>query len=70
MTCWEETAEGSDRAAVKDIPDVAADAARSMSDGSGENATPNDLTKWQTDQLRDVLGELAECKKLLTASRG
>jgi hypothetical protein len=55
---------------VKDIPDVAADAARNMSDGSGENATPNDLTKWQTDQLRDVLGELAECKKLLAVSRG
>ena len=71
MTCWEETAEGSDRAAVKDIPDVAADAARSMSDGSDENApTNNDLTKRQTDLLRAVLGELAECKKLLAASRG
>ena len=70
MTCWEETAEGSDRAVVKDIPDIAADAARSMSEASGEIATRNDLSKWQTDQLREVLGELAECKKLLAVSRG
>ena len=70
MTCWEETAEGSNRAAVKDIPDIAADAARSMSESSDDNAIRNDLTKKQTDQLRALLGELAECKKLLTASRG
>jgi len=70
MTCWEETAEGSNRAAVKDIPDIAADAARSMSESSDDNAIGNDLTKKQTDQLHAVLGELAECKKLLTASRG
>ena len=70
MTCWEETAEGSSRAAVKDIPDIAADAARSMSESSEDTAIGNDLTKKQTDQLRALLGELAECKKLLTASRG
>ena len=70
MTCWEETAGGSDRAAIKDIPDVAADAARSVSESSGDSAIGHGLTKGQTDQLRTVLGELAECQKLLTASRG
>jgi len=70
MTCWEETAVGSSRAAVKDIPDVAADAARSMSEGDADGTKVLGLTKGQTDQLRAVLGELAECQKLLAESRG
>jgi DNA-binding transcriptional MerR regulator len=70
MTCWEETADGSDRAVVKVIPDVAADAARSVLESAGDSATVHGLTKGQTDLLRSVLGELAECQKLLEASKG
>ncbi len=70
MSCWEDTADGSARAAVKDIPDVAADAARSVSEASGESSMDEGLTKGQTEQLRSLLGELVECKKLLEASRG
>jgi len=70
MTCWEETAGGSDRAAVKEIPDVAADAASSVSQSAGDGAIGHSLSKGQTDQLNALLGDLAECKKLLEASRG
>ncbi len=69
MTCWEETAGGSDSAAIKDIPDIAADAASSLAEGPGDSALGQGLTIGQTDQLRAVLGELAECKNLLVASR-
>jgi DNA-binding transcriptional MerR regulator len=69
MSCWEETADGSSLAAVKEIPDIAADAASSISEGPGDSAIDDGLTKRQTDQLNALLGELAECKRLLEASR-
>jgi DNA-binding transcriptional MerR regulator len=68
MTCWEETAQGLSQAAVKDIPDVAADAARSLAESPEDSPIRDDLSKRQTDQLLAVLGGLAECKKLLAAS--
>lgn len=68
MTCWEETAQGLPQAAVKDIPDVAAEAARSLAESPDDFPIGQDLSKGQTDQLLAVLGNLAECKKLLAAS--
>lgn len=69
MNCWEETAEGSDQAAVKDIPDIAADVARGSGEDSG-SAGGTSLTRGQADQLRALMAELTECKKLLAAAKG
>ncbi len=69
MDCWRETASGSDRAAVKDIPDVAADVALGASHDSQAGAGGDGLSPKQVNQLKDMLSELAECKKLLETAK-
>ena len=69
MTHSEETADGSAQAAVTEIPDVAADAARSASEQTEDGLSGRVLTKGQTKQLRALLAELDQCKQLLVASK-
>ena len=64
-----ETAGGSTQAAVTEIPDVAADAARSASEQSGEGSPGKGLNKGQTKQLHEMLAELENCKQLLVVSK-
>lgn len=69
MNCWEDTAEGADRAAIREIPDIAAEVARSASH-SVENGDGGGITRDQAARLRALLGELTECQKLLASGRG
>lgn len=70
MDCWHETASGSARATVKDIPDVAADAALGASQKDAGAAGGDGLSPKQVNKLKGLLEELAECKKLLETAKG
>lgn len=70
MTCWEQTADGVAGANVTQIPDVAADAARSVAGPSDITSASSDLASNQVNQLRSLLAELGECRKLLAAEKG
>jgi DNA-binding transcriptional MerR regulator len=69
MNCWEDTVEGADRAAIREIPDIAADVARSASE-SVKTGDSSGITRDQATRLRALLAELTECQKLLAAARG
>ena len=66
MSCWEKTADGSDKADVTPIPDVAADVASGLSE---INSSPTDLAPTQIKQFRTLLVELDECRKILAAAK-
>ncbi len=70
MDCWSVTAGESGDAAPSEIPDVAADVKQSASHGASGDTSGQGLTKQQASQLKGLLAELAECKKLLEASKG
>lgn len=55
---------------IPDIPDVAADAAQRAADQFEDESGAQGIDRWQVDQLRALLAELEECKKLLADSRG
>ena len=69
MTCSGGMVDGSAQAGVTDIPDVAADAARSAVDLSGDGLSGGGLSEAQAKQLRALLGELEKCKQLLVTSK-
>lgn len=70
MDCWQDTASGSDHAAVKDIPDVAADVALGAAHEGAPDGSDQGLSPKQVNQLKDMLAELTECKKSLEAAKG
>ncbi|GBE44564.1 merR family regulatory protein [bacterium BMS3Bbin10] len=70
MTCSENSSDGGVQANVTDIPDVAAEAARRAADQFEDGSGAEGMNKWQVNQLRALLAELEECKKLLMASKG
>ena len=69
IACSAETAGRAGQGAATDIPDVAADAARSAAEKSGDRSPGKGLSKGQTKQLLALLGDLEKCKHLLVASR-
>lgn len=69
MTCWEQMADGSAGADVTEIPDVAADVARGAAGPSDINSNSTEPASPPIKQLRSVLAELGECRKLLAVSK-
>ena len=69
MDCWQETASGSERASVKEIPDVAADVAHGATGDISGDAGGQGLSPQQVNKLEGLLAELAECKRLLEAEK-
>ena len=69
MSCWKDTVDGSGQGGMRDIPDIAAETAQhAVSQPESIPENPG-LTKTQVDQLRSVLNDLAECRKVLQAAR-
>lgn len=71
MQVWEDSVAGDSPLGGREIPDIVADVARgAVSATSGAlESTGADLDKGQTDRLRELMGELTECKKLLEDAR-
>jgi len=70
MKCWQETADGVGNAANHEIPDIAAEVAKSA--GSLPELTDEarqDLKADQVTALRALHAELVECKRLLAVAR-
>lgn len=67
MQCWEDTAAGLERAAVREIPDIAAEVAKGVAEGHSQS--PRELSQDQLATLRGLMNELVECKKLLEEAR-
>jgi DNA-binding transcriptional MerR regulator len=70
MSCWEQTADGSDKADVTQIPDVAADVALGATAHPGIESDATELASNQIKQFRSLLMELGECRKLLAEAKG
>lgn len=68
MQCCEDTADGTQRVTVRDIPDIAGDVAQSTRKPLHDAEVAGNLSREQTSKLRAALGELAECKKLLESA--
>jgi DNA-binding transcriptional MerR regulator len=72
MDYMESAGKDADATAMRDIPDVAADAARSAGqryEHSGESAAGGALPEGASSQLKALLGELEQCRELLAAAR-
>ena len=70
MTRTDGSADDTAQTSVTDIPDVAADAARRAADHHEDGPAAEGMHKSQANQLRALLVELEECKKVLVAARG
>ena len=67
MDYWQLSKQG-DAVVLKDIPDMASEAAKSAAEPYVPDAEPGageELSQEQSEQLRAVLSELEECRKLL-----
>ena len=69
MSCWEQTADGSGKADVTPIPDVAADVALGATAQPGIEGDATVLASNQIKQFRSLLTELGECRKILAEAK-
>ena len=69
MSYWELTADGSGKADVPEIPDVAADVAIGAAGQPEMDSKQYELNSTQTKQFRTLLTELDECRKLLAETK-